>query len=109
EFHLPVTYVGGHGYLFDRLTPQPGHRQDHPPQILQIGSAHARHSARSCESAASGIRSAWMNSDDFEVASNGYGVQNERRLPGSASDAARNDQTSSQAAVFARQIGRAHV
>jgi hypothetical protein len=29
--------------------------------------------------AASEIRSAWMNSDDFEVASNGYGVQNERR------------------------------
>jgi hypothetical protein len=40
-----------------------------------------------------------MNSDDFEVASNGYGVQNDCRRPDS--DAARNDNTSCQAAVFA--------
>jgi hypothetical protein len=42
-----------------------------------------------------------MNSDDFEVASNGYGVQNDRRRPGSDSVAARNDNTSCQADVFA--------
>src|SRR3954470_11622562 len=87
--------------MLDRFTPEARHRRDDPPQILQARSAHARRSASSCDSAASGIRSAWMNSDDFEVASNGYGVQNDRRRPGSDSDAARNDNTSCQADVFA--------
>src|SRR6058998_131855 len=93
--------------MFDRLTPQPRHRSDDAPEILQVRGAHERRSASSCDSAASEMRSAWMNSDDFEVASNGYGVQNERRRPGRGSDAARNDNTSCQAAVFARRSATA--
>src|SRR5881397_250999 len=92
--------------MLDRLTPQPRHRSHDAPQILQVG-AHASRSARTCDNAASGIRSAWMNSNDFEVASNGYGVQNDRRRPGRGSDAARNDNTNCQAAVFARRSATA--
>src|SRR6267143_5709141 len=103
--------------MLDRLTPQPRYRSHDAPQILQVG-AHASRLARTCDNAASGIRSAWMNSDDFEVASKGYGVQNDRRrpsptsaaspaLPGNGSDAARNDNTNCQAAVFARRSATA--
>src|SRR6266699_3244595 len=96
-----MPHVGAHRDMFDRLTPEPRHRSDDAPEILQVGGTHAKRSASSWESAVSGIRSAWMNNDDFEVASNGYGVQNERRRPGSDSVAARNDNTNCQADVFA--------
>jgi len=51
-----------------------------------------------------------MNSDDFEVASSGYGVQNDRRRPGRDSDAARNDKTNCQADVIRVPLGdRVHM
>src|SRR5213075_302117 len=104
EFDFEVPYVGTHGHMLDRLTLESRHSADHTPQILQVRSAHARRSASTWDNAASGIRSAWMYSDDFEVASNGYGVQNDKRR---LLEAARNDNTSCHADVFARRSATA--
>jgi len=78
EFHFHVPNVRPYRHLLDRLTLESRHRQHDAPEILQVGGTHTKDSARSWTIAASGIRSAWMNSDDFEVASNGYGVQSGR-------------------------------
>src|SRR5439155_10568008 len=82
-----------------------------PPQVLEVDGAHASPWLRSCDSAASGIRSAWTNREDFEVASNGYGVQNDRLptptpAPGPPA-AARNDSTKCHASVFGGRCARA--
>src|SRR5207249_9119258 len=69
-----------------------------------LGLAHASRSAKSCESAVSGMRSAWMKSDDFELASSGYSVQNDRR---ERSDADRKDNTNCHASALAGRSARA--
>src|SRR5207302_5248889 len=83
ELHLELPQIRAHSHRPDGFTAQPGYCPDDPPQVLEVDGAHASRWLSSCDSAASGIRSAWMNSEDFELASNGYGVQNDR-LPAPA-------------------------
>src|SRR5207253_4825654 len=56
DFELPQ--VGPHGRLTHPLTAQPRHRSRHAAQLLELEGAHASFSARSCEMAVSGMRSA---------------------------------------------------
>src|SRR3970040_1186931 len=66
-----VPDIGPHGHLADVRPAQPGHCSHDASQVLEPSRAHVKRSARTCDSASFVMRSAWMNSDAFEVASSG--------------------------------------
>lgn len=71
KLDLQMSHIRPNRHIANGLAPEARHRPDDPAEILQVQGAHASRSASNCERAAFEMRSAWMNRDDFEVASIG--------------------------------------